>query len=113
MGTADNGPEKLLLFIDMHGHSRRKDLFMFGCQDGKESIENNAALVPHLMSRNCPYFNLDNCSYRVSKAKTSCGRVTVWKDKKIPFSYTMEASLCGSNTEHFHTSHLERMGRDL
>lgn len=39
--------DELILFIDLHGHSRKKNAFMYGCEEGAGSV--SARLFPKLM----------------------------------------------------------------
>lgn len=44
----------LVLFCDFHGHSRRKNIFMYGCH--VPGIPEETRLFPFLLSRLCPFF---------------------------------------------------------
>lgn len=55
--------KNLVFFCDLHGHSRKKNIFMFG-NSGKDSLHREM-LMPLLMRDNCSVFSLKNCSFAV------------------------------------------------
>ncbi|XP_021925875.1 cytosolic carboxypeptidase 4-like isoform X3 [Zootermopsis nevadensis] len=92
------------VFCDYHGHSRRKNVFLYGCSnsdswsDIDRSVPDNPAdylLLPHLMQHFSPAFSLQLCSFRVERERESTARVTLWREFGIKRSYTMESSYCG------------------
>lgn len=97
--------KKPLVFCDFHGHSRRKNVFLFGCNP-KESwinpdIFNPASkdqgwkTLPNLLDYYSPAFSLTNCAFTVERAKEGSARVAVWRQFGIVRSYTMESTYCG------------------
>lgn len=114
---------EVLMFCDMHGHSIKKDVFMYGCfNSGKEiaDIQSNVfiKLIPHLFSRKNSNFSYKNSKFRIEKTKTSTARVVNFTELNILSSYTLEASFFGcSNTsnkaEHLMIYQLESLGKDL
>lgn len=105
---------QVVLYCDFHGHSRNKNIFMYGnnYQENPESTR----LFPFIMSKICNNFSYDSSRFSVHKSKESTARVTLWKDLKIPAVYTMEASFCGADFGenkglHFTTEHLMNAGR--
>jgi hypothetical protein len=71
---------RLVLFCDLHGHSRKEDVFVYGCEpfrgrdvdrdciDPRDEAEARARvrLLPFLMARHNPAFVLRKCSFKVS-----------------------------------------------
>ncbi|XP_048691315.2 cytosolic carboxypeptidase 3 isoform X3 [Caretta caretta] len=107
----------ILLYCDLHGHSRKENVFMYGC-DGGEQVEVpclHQRIFPLMMSKNCPdKFSFPDCNFKVQKSKEGTGRVVMWK-MGIRNSYTLEATFCGSKLgnrggTHFHTEDLESIG---
>ena len=45
---------ELLVFCDFHGHSRRKNIFIYGCNINSSPEETR--IFPFLMSKLCPFF---------------------------------------------------------
>ncbi|XP_019887676.2 cytosolic carboxypeptidase 4 isoform X5 [Ooceraea biroi] len=115
------------VFVDYHGHSRRKNVFLFGCsRSGSWSAADRAKpdqpvqylILPHLMQRTSPAFALPLCSFKVERNKESTARVAVWRQLGVSRSYTMESSFCGCDQGalaglHFDTEHLKAIGRDF
>ncbi|XP_022821510.1 cytosolic carboxypeptidase 4-like isoform X5 [Spodoptera litura] len=116
-----------LVYCDYHGHSRKKNVFFYGCA-GAESWCSNDRIVPDepvkylmlpaLMHRISPAFALGSCSFRVERERESTARVTVWRHLGVTRSYTMEASFCGFDRGpfkgfHLNTHHLQSVGSDF
>ncbi|XP_074049735.1 cytosolic carboxypeptidase 3 isoform X3 [Macrotis lagotis] len=108
---------EILLYCDLHGHSRKENIFMYGCEDSDEEKElcSGQRVFPFMLSKNCPNkFSFSACKFDVQKSKEGTGRVVMWK-MGIHNSFTMEATFCGSTIgnrqgTHFNTKDLESMG---
>ncbi|XP_056655701.1 cytosolic carboxypeptidase 3 isoform X11 [Monodelphis domestica] len=108
---------EILLYCDLHGHSRRGNIFMYGCEDSDEDKEMclEQRIFPFMLSKNCPNkFSFSSCKFDVRKSKEGTGRVVIWK-MGVQNSFTMEATFCGSTLgdrrgTHFNTKDLESMG---
>jgi hypothetical protein len=112
--TAEN--YEIDLICDLHGHSRKQNIFMYGC-DFPKSPE-TCRLFPYILSKISPVFSFEDSRFGVQKAKESTLRVALFKDLKIPNIFTLEASFCGSNFGKYKGFHytggiLADMGRDL
>lgn len=106
----------LALFCDLHGHSRRKNIFMYG--NNNQSAPEQVRLFPFIMSKLLSYFSYDFSRFVVQRSKESTARVALWRELKLSAVYTMEASFCGADRgplagEHFSTEHLEECGKKL
>ncbi|XP_043591369.1 cytosolic carboxypeptidase 1-like isoform X1 [Bombus pyrosoma] len=115
------------VFVDYHGHSRRKNVFLFGCsRSGSWSAADRAKpdqpaqylMLPHLMQRISPAFALPLCSFKVERNKESTARVAIWRQLGVSRSYTMESSFCGCDQGtlaglHLDTKHLKAIGQDF
>ncbi|GMF14986.1 unnamed protein product [Phytophthora lilii] len=107
-------------YCDMHGHSRKKNVFMYGC-DTKRKPNPAARAFAKLFSMQQigkKYISLPDCSFKVSKDKETTARVVVANELKINWSFTLEASFCGANygelqNMHFNTKHLREAGASL
>ncbi|XP_019681405.2 cytosolic carboxypeptidase 3 isoform X9 [Felis catus] len=108
---------EVILYCDLHGHSRKENIFMYGC-DGSErckALYLQQQIFPLMLSKNCPdKFSFSACKFNVQKSKEGTGRVVMWK-MGIKNSFTMEATFCGSTLgnkrgTHFNTKDLESMG---
>ncbi|XP_066460203.1 cytosolic carboxypeptidase 1 [Eleutherodactylus coqui] len=117
-----------LVYCDYHGHSRKKNVFMYGCSI-KETVwhTNSSAAscdidedggyrtLPKVLSQIAPAFSMSSCSFVVEKSKESTARVVVWRELGVQRSYTMESTLCGCDQGKYKglqigTKELEEMG---
>ncbi|XP_075894141.1 cytosolic carboxypeptidase 2 isoform X2 [Nelusetta ayraudi] len=106
----------VVLYCDFHGHSRKNNVFMYGCNTaGDAALKLRERVFPLMMSKNASNkFSFKSCKFRVQKSKEGTGRVTMWK-LGIKNSYTMEASFGGSTLgdrkgTHFTTGDLKSIG---
>uniref|UniRef100_A0A8C2MVX2 Cytosolic carboxypeptidase 1 n=1 Tax=Cricetulus griseus TaxID=10029 RepID=A0A8C2MVX2_CRIGR len=118
----------LQVYCDYHGHSRKKNVFMYGCSI-KETVwhtHDSAAscdvvedtgyrTLPKILSHIAPAFCMSSCSFVVEKSKESTARVVVWREIGVQRSYTMESTLCGCDQGRYKglqigTRELEEMG---
>lgn len=51
----------LVLFCDIHGHSRKKNIFMYGCS-GKD-VGKRELIFPMLNRNNCSVFSFKDCCF--------------------------------------------------
>ncbi|KAJ8262796.1 hypothetical protein COCON_G00152530 [Conger conger] len=118
-----------LVFCDYHGHSRKKNVFMYGCSL-KETVWQTSSssttscdlqedlgyrTLPKILSQVAPAFSMSSCSFVVEKSKESTARVVVWREIGVQKSYTMESTLCGCDQGRYKgvqigTRELEEMG---
>jgi hypothetical protein len=102
-----------LLYCDFHGHSRKKNVFLYGCREAG-AVGPEQALVD-VLSRAAPLFSSADCRFGVEKSKLSTSRVVVWS-MGVTCSYTMEATYNGASRGIYDgvqvtTAQLEEMGR--
>ncbi|THD24132.1 Cytosolic carboxypeptidase 1 [Fasciola hepatica] len=99
------------VFIDFHGHSRMKNIFLYGCSPfeswknpdtdnptyrGSELGEDPSyRYLATILDDLAPAFAKRSCMYVVNKAKETTARVAVWREFGVIRSYTIEASYCG------------------
>ncbi|XP_014670329.1 PREDICTED: cytosolic carboxypeptidase 4-like isoform X2 [Priapulus caudatus] len=116
-----------LVFCDYHGHSRKKNVFLFGCS-GRDSWRDEDAIncaddksylsLPVLLHQRAPSFNLGDCSFSIEDNKETTARVVMWREMGISRSYTMESTYCGCDQGLYQGYHvgvreLEEMGAKL
>uniref|UniRef100_A0A8C7PV31 Cytosolic carboxypeptidase 1 n=1 Tax=Oncorhynchus mykiss TaxID=8022 RepID=A0A8C7PV31_ONCMY len=117
-----------LVFCDYHGHSRKKNVFMYGCSLKETVWETNISAtscelhedlgyrtLPKILSQMAPAFSLASCSFVVERSKEATARVVVWREIGVQRSYTMESTLCGCDQGKYKglqigTRELEEMG---
>ena len=91
---------KVILYCDMHGHSRKQNAFFYGCcyknyeQEGR--VKNaQLRIIPLLCCQKNKLFSLKDCRFRVEKSKESTARVVIFKEYNIMNSFTLECSFYG------------------
>ncbi|KAK6472507.1 cytosolic carboxypeptidase 2-like isoform X3 [Huso huso] len=108
--------KEVVLYCDFHGHSRKNNVFMYGC-DSKNapSLRLHERVFPLMLSKNAAdKFSFKSCKFRAQKSKEGTGRIVMWR-MGIPNSYTMESTFCGSTLggrkgTHFSTEDLKSLG---
>ncbi|KAJ3596586.1 hypothetical protein NHX12_002991 [Muraenolepis orangiensis] len=107
---------EVLLYCDFHGHSRKNNVFMYGCNDRDgASPQLRERVFPLMMSKNAKdKFSFRSCKFRVQKSKEGTGRIVMWR-LGIRNSYTMESTFGGSTLggrsgTHFTTKDLKSLG---
>ncbi|XP_017660769.1 PREDICTED: cytosolic carboxypeptidase 4 [Lepidothrix coronata] len=117
-----------LVFCDYHGHSQKKNVFLYGCSI-KETLWQAGCMVdtavitedvgyrtlPKILDKVAPAFVMNNCSFLVEKSRESTARVVVWKEMGVLRSYTMESTYCSCSHGPYKglqlgTQELEEMG---
>ncbi|KAL7026828.1 hypothetical protein ACKWTF_005185 [Chironomus riparius] len=106
------------LYCDMHAHSRKHNIFIYGCENMKRHPDRRLLeqVFPLMLHKNvADKFSFENCKFRVQKNKEGTGRIVVWV-LGVTNSYTLEASFAGSTMgsragTHFSTMDYEQLGR--
>ncbi|CAH8621789.1 unnamed protein product [Schistosoma bovis] len=99
---------KDVIYCDMHGHSRRNNIFMYGCDPlyRHSKIFNNTKkslherILPYIISQQATsYFSFPNCRFTVHPSKESTSRVVFWREFEVINSFTLEATFNGSTLQ--------------
>ncbi|XP_052085514.1 uncharacterized protein LOC127723104 isoform X7 [Mytilus californianus] len=118
---------EILLYCDLHGHSRKHNVFMYGNNTSEEDVNGlgaaksflNERLFPWLMSQKAPdKFAFKSCKFNIKRCKESTGRVVMWRQMKILNSFTLEATFSGTimnknEYRHFNVHDFQEMGKVL
>lgn len=126
---------EVIFYCDIHGHSMKKNVFMYACYSKGLEIENRQTnvlikLIPFLFAEKNKLFSFKDSHFRIEKSKESTARVVLFKEFGILNSYTLEASFLGplhsaalenkdpaedesSGDCHMLPYHLEGLGKDL
>ena len=105
------------IYCDLHAHSRKYNVFMYGCENRKRSqkylMEQLFPLMLHKNAKN--RFNFEDCRFTITRSKETTGRIVFW-NMGITNSFTLEASYGGSNKgnkayTHFNIRDYEQLGR--
>lgn len=110
----------IVFFCDIHGHSRKKNVFMYGCDTKKRPNPKARAFAKILASQETArsYVSFPDCSFKVSRDKETTARVVFADETKLSWSFTLEASFSGANFGplqgmHFNTKHMHNVGTSL
>lgn len=120
MIRSEKSASDVILYCDIHGHSRKKNVFMYGC-DTKKRPNPKARVFPKVLSDNAigkQYVSFSDCSFHVNKGREATARAVVARELMIGNSFTLEASFCGSDfgifaNTHFSIAQLLDVGRSL
>ncbi|VDO11563.1 unnamed protein product [Haemonchus placei] len=114
------------IFVDLHGHSRRANVFMFG-NNPEESWRAVDKTLPHnyefmtlpeVLEQSSSAFSFNLCQFGITRGKESSARVTVWRQFGVTRAYTMESTFSGFETGAYKgfqigTKDLKEVGREL
>ncbi|XP_074638713.1 uncharacterized protein LOC141897150 isoform X3 [Acropora palmata] len=109
----------ITLYCDLHGHSRKQNVFIYGCENRFDPLKRlRERVFPVMISKNAPtQFSYEGCKFKIQKSKEGTGRIVMW-NLGIMNSFTLEATFCGSSLgkragNHFNTADFESMGYHL
>ena len=94
------------MYCDLHGHSRRKNIFMYG--NNIKEAPHSSRVFPYILSKLLDYFSFEESRFSMSRLKEGTARIAMYKELNIPNIFTMEASFCGADKgelkdQHFST----------
>ncbi|XP_023167196.2 cytosolic carboxypeptidase Nna1 isoform X3 [Drosophila hydei] len=105
------------MYCDMHAHSRKHNIFIYGCENKRNPEKRLTEQVfPLMLHKNsADRFSFESCKFKIQRSKEGTGRIVVWM-LGITNSYTIEASFGGSSLgsrkgTHFNIQDYEHMGR--
>ena len=113
------------LYLDIHGHSQRKNVFLYGCDPNQTNVDKIISAVQTLspaegldrsvFSRIFPkilvstsstlaknqgtergYFSFEDSALGIQKSKVGTGRVVTWRNAGVSAAYTVEISFCAN-----------------
>jgi len=88
--------EPIRAYMDIHGHSRKKSIFIYGPEYALYSDKYfKARMLPKLLDEASDMFRFHSCRFTVEAAKTRCARVVFNRDFNILNCFTLEASMFG------------------
>ena len=83
-------------FIDIHGHSRKKCVFMYGPHYPLHSERYlKSKVLPKILDEKSEMFRFFSCKFRIEKSKLRTARVVLFKEYGIMNCFTLEASFYG------------------
>ena len=69
---------KIALYCDLHGHSRRKNTFMYGNTDFKKL--DDTRIFPFILSKISHHFSYDYCRFKMQNDKETTARIAMWRE---------------------------------
>jgi cytosolic carboxypeptidase protein 2/3 len=73
---------ELVLFCDLHGHSRQKNIFMYGNNIPEDPQATR--MFPYVMSKLFDFFSFKHSKFSMAKSKETTARIALFKELKIP-----------------------------
>ena len=78
----------------MHGHSRKSNVFMYGCNRFEDPGWTRA--FPFMLSKLNPLFSFENSRFGIQKDKEATARIALFKELRcIPNVFTIESTFAG------------------
>lgn len=108
--------EDIMCFADMHGHSRKKNVFVYGPQFLlQDERYYRCRLIPKLISEETSKFRFHSCQFKYEACKRKTARIVFAREMNIMNCYTLEASFHGHfdqdrNNYEFDLESYEEMG---
>ena len=109
----------ILAFIDLHGHSRKKNVFVYGpyYQIHHQNYL-KMRVLPKILSEQTSMFRFFASRFKIEKSKEKTARVVLHREFSIMNCFTLEASFLGyfnkeRITKDFSILKLETMGEKL
>ncbi|CAG9317340.1 unnamed protein product [Blepharisma stoltei] len=114
---------EIALHCDMHGHSTKKDIFIYACKStgDLDDTRNNLfiKLFPFLLAKRNGLISYKNSRFRMEKYKEKTSRIVFFREFGILNSFTLESSFFGPSKKnlieesHISQENLETIGKDL
>lgn len=73
--------------LDLHGHSKKKNVFGYSCSDAPGANRYFRAL-----NTISDYFDLPSCHFSISRSKEGTGRAVAHRELRIPHSFCVECT---------------------
>lgn len=67
----------VVLYVDLHAHSRKMNVFLYGCENKKGELKRRERILPFIMSEKCELFSYEDSNYKMKKSRDSTGRVYI------------------------------------
>lgn len=110
---------KIYALFDLHGHSCRKNVFIYGPKVSSYSKKSQRAKsYAYILSTKTELFKFEYCIWKLRKSKRKTLRGLFLAENNTKYVFTVESSVFGYNTrlnknQSFSISKYQEMGRDL
>jgi hypothetical protein len=109
----------ITLFLDVHGHSRKRGAFFYGNRRQVRSISGQPVplssapagpevKIPQLLASCSPVFSLSDCNYNICRSKMGTARYVMFNEFQLVNSFTLEISMFAAVSSS--DSHLSSLG---
>jgi hypothetical protein len=103
---------KIVLYIDFHGHSCKKNGFFYGCNVKDKPMLTRE--LPTLLGEFSAHFNYGDCNFAMQASKKGTSRISAFNELGIVNSYTFETSFNGSDYKpNFAKEDYMKLGEEL
>lgn len=103
---------KIVLYIDFHGHSAKKNAFFYGCNVKDKPMLTRE--LPTLLGEFSAHFNYKDCNFAMQASKKGTSRISAFIELGIVNSYTFETSFNGSDYKpNFSKEDYMKLGEEL
>ena len=90
------------MFCDIHGHSRKKNIFMYGCcmnnlEVNSTKVNETIKLLPYMVNDKNKIFSYKDCTFALEKEKENTARIVIFKEIGVTNWYTLESTFYGSD----------------
>jgi len=68
------------LFCDLHGHSRKPNVFVYGCTNIEKPAKTR--ILPFILGKISSLFEFEACRFGVQKERDATARVAMFKELK-------------------------------
>lgn len=78
------------MYLDFHGHSRKKNTFFYGPAYGiSEPNYYKSRIFPKMIEKINSNFRFHSCSFNIDEEKKKTARASMFEYLKIAFTYTI------------------------
>ena len=82
------------IFLDFHGHSRKKNMFLFGPNYNLTQLDYyKSRVMPKYLAQLTSVFRYYGCDYTIPSQKMSTARAVMLNELGIPYVYTVQTSV--------------------
>lgn len=96
---------QIFLFIDIHGHSRKRNAFIYGWHNKGSEHKNHEKVFPLRFTKNSHSFSFEDWNFNIQKDREGTGRVVVRREYKVVNSFTLEISMFGPDKGNYKDFH--------
>jgi cytosolic carboxypeptidase protein 2/3 len=82
------------MYLDFHGHSRKKNTFFYGPAYGiSEPNYYKCRILPKLIEKIDSNFRFHSCSFTIDEEKKQTARAVMFEHLRIAYTFTIETSI--------------------